>query len=52
MRCALSRQVVAQLELRRVVAELGKRTRDLQAYQRQLESHQKEIEAANAARSA
>ncbi len=45
---ALSRQVVAQLELRRVVAELDRRTIELQTYQRQLEDYQKQIEAANA----
>jgi diguanylate cyclase (GGDEF)-like protein len=44
----LSRQVVAQLELRRVVADLDRTTRDLQAHQRQLEVYQKQIEAANA----
>jgi len=45
---ALSRQVVAQLELRRVVAELDRGTKELQAYQRQLEGYQKLIESANA----
>lgn len=46
---ALLRQVVAQLELRRVVAELDRSTIELEAYQRQLEGYQKQIEAANAA---
>jgi len=45
---ALSRQVVAQLELRRVVAELDRSTAELKAYQRQLEGYQREIESANA----
>ncbi len=46
---ALSRQVVAQLELRRVIAELDRSAIELRAYQRQLESYQKEIETKNAA---
>jgi diguanylate cyclase (GGDEF)-like protein len=46
---ALSRQVVAQLELRRVVAELDRSAIELQAYQRQLEGYQRQIETANAA---
>lgn len=45
---ALSRQVVAQLELRRAVAEREQGTIALRAYQRQLESYQSQIEAANA----
>lgn len=49
---ALSRQVVAQLELRRVVAELDRKTMALEAHQRQLESHQRRIEQANATLSA
>ncbi len=46
---ALSRQVVAQLELRRVVTELDRKGTELQAYQRQLEAYQQQIELANAA---
>jgi diguanylate cyclase (GGDEF)-like protein len=46
---ALSRQVVAQLELRRVVAELARRTSELHTHQRRLEGYNKQIEAANAA---
>lgn len=45
---ALSRQVVAQLELRHVIAELDRNAVELQAYQRKLEHYQKEIETANA----
>jgi diguanylate cyclase (GGDEF)-like protein len=44
---ALSRQVVAQLELRRMVAELQRRTTELQTYQLQLEDYQQQIVAAN-----
>jgi diguanylate cyclase (GGDEF)-like protein len=44
---ALSRQVVAQLELRRVVVELNRSAIELQSYQRQLERYQKQIETAN-----
>ncbi|MGA7179506.1 MAG: sensor domain-containing diguanylate cyclase [Thiobacillaceae bacterium] len=45
---ALSRQVVAQLELRRIVAEIQLSTIELKAYQRQLEAYKKQVESANA----
>jgi diguanylate cyclase (GGDEF)-like protein len=44
---ALARQVVGQMELRRVVAELERSSAELRAYQRQLEEYQRQIEAAN-----
>jgi len=44
---ALARQVVGQMELRRVVAELERSTAELRSYQRQLEESQRQIEAAN-----
>jgi diguanylate cyclase (GGDEF)-like protein len=46
---ALSRQVVAQLELRRTIGELEQKTAMLQSYQHQLEQHQQRLEAANEA---
>ena len=45
---ALSRQVVAQLELRRAIAELDRRTFELRDYQSQLEDAKRRLEAANA----
>ena len=45
---ALSRQVVAQMELRRVITELDRRTVELRDYQSQLEDAKKRLEAANA----
>jgi diguanylate cyclase (GGDEF)-like protein len=45
---ALSRQVVAQMELRRTIAEQEQQAFELNAYQRQLEDYQKLIEKANA----
>lgn len=46
---ALSRQVVTQLELRRVAAELNSQSHAILAYQRQLEAYQREIENINSA---
>lgn len=46
---ALSRQVVAQLELRRVVMELDRKTVELREHQTQLERAQSQLKAANAA---
>lgn len=45
---ALARQVVAQLELRRVVRELNQKTIELRDYQNQLEQAQRRLEVANA----
>ncbi len=45
---ALSRQVVAQLELRRAIGELDRSATELAAYQDRLESYQRQIETANA----
>jgi diguanylate cyclase (GGDEF)-like protein len=44
---ALSRQVIAQLELRRIVSELDRKTMEQLAYQKQLENYQKQLEAVN-----
>ena len=44
---ALARQVIGQMELRRVVAELKHSTTELESYQRQLEESQRQLEAAN-----
>ncbi len=45
---ALSRQVVAQLELGRIVGELQSATMELHSRQRQLEDYKKQLERANA----
>lgn len=45
---ALSRQVVAQLELRRMVAEMERLAEEQSAYQRQLEEYQRQMERVNA----
>ncbi len=45
---ALARQVVAQMELRRVIMELDQKTIELRDYQSQLEQAQKRLEVANA----
>jgi len=46
---ALARQVVGQMELRRVVAELERSTAELRTYQERLEQYQRELESANLA---
>lgn len=46
---ALSRQAVAQLELRRTIAELGRAADDLRSRQREIESCRVRLDAANAA---
>lgn len=45
---ALSRQVMAQLELRRTVDELTERTREQQVYEAQLEEYQRQLELRHA----
>ncbi len=45
---ALSRQVVAQLELRRMVMEMERLMEEQSVYQRQLEEYQRQIESVNA----
>ncbi len=45
---ALARQVIAQLELRRVVAELEREVVERRRYQAMLEKYQKRLEATNA----
>jgi diguanylate cyclase (GGDEF)-like protein len=46
---ALSRQVMAQLELNRVIGEMDRSSSELQEYQRRLETYQWQLETANAA---